>query len=42
VQEILKDLLDFAFNNKKPYLILTAQTEISSLALPNALRSRIK
>lgn len=40
--EILKSLLDKAFNTKTPKLILTAQVDISNLHLPKALQSRIK
>ena len=42
VQEIMKDLLDYAFNNKRPKLILTAQTDVTNLPIHNALKSRIK
>jgi len=41
VQEIMKDLLDVAFNNKKPILILTAQTDVWNLPIHKALQSRI-
>jgi|SaaInlStandDraft_7_1057024.scaffolds.fasta_scaffold07640_5 hypothetical protein len=42
VQEIMKDLLDYCFNNWTPKLILTAQTDVQNLPVHNALKSRIK
>ena len=42
VQEILKDLLDIAFNNWTPKLILTSQMEIKNLPMFTALKSRIQ
>lgn len=40
-QEVIKQLLDNSFNNKKPKLIFTSQVSIDNLPVHNAIKSRI-